>query len=72
VEVIMRENVGSIDRAIRVALGLLLLLLVKFGPATPWGYLGFVPLLTGAFGWCPLYALFRISTVPRSPQTTTG
>ena len=62
----MRQNVGSIDRALRVVLGLVLLLLIKFGP-TPWGYLGFVPLLTGAFGWCPLYALLRISTVPRTP-----
>jgi hypothetical protein len=63
----MRQNVGSIDRAVRIALGVVLLALVSFGPETPWGYLGFVPLLTGAFGWCPLYALLRISTKAKVP-----
>jgi len=45
-----------------------LLSLVRFGPQTSWGYLGFVPLLTGAYGWCPLYALLRISTIPKTPR----
>jgi hypothetical protein len=63
----MFNNVGSIDRVIRVALGIVLLLLVRFGPETAWGYLGFVPLLTGMFGWCPLYALLGISTNPKAP-----
>jgi len=62
----MRANVGRIDRVIRIALGMALITLVRFGPQTAWGYLGFVPLLTGAYGWCPLYALLRISTIPKA------
>jgi hypothetical protein len=64
----MAANVGSIDRVIRIAVGLAVISLVRFGPQTAWGYLGFVPLLTGAFGWCPAYALLRISTTPKNPR----
>ena len=64
----MLANVGGIDRVIRIALGIVLISLVRFGPQTSWGYLGFLPLLTGAFGWCPLYALLRISTIPKAPR----
>jgi hypothetical protein len=31
-----------------------------FGVILQW--LGFVPLLTGLIGWCPLYSLFHIKT----------
>ena len=64
----MRANVGRVDRVMRIVLGMALLSLVRFGPQTSWGYLGFVPLLTGAYGWCPLYALLRISTIPKTPR----
>ena len=64
----MRANVGSIDRVIRVVVGMALISLVRFGPQTAWGYLGFIPLLTGAYGWCPLYALLRISTITKTPR----
>ena len=65
----MHANVGNIDRVIRIAVGIVLISLVRFGPQTAWGYLGFVPLLTGAYGWCPLYALFRVSTIPKSTRS---
>jgi hypothetical protein len=69
----MWNNLGGIDRAVRIALGLVLLAFVRFGPETDWGYLGFLPLLTGVFGYCPIYALFRISTNPNAPaKRTTG
>ncbi len=55
-------NEGTADRVIRVVLGLALLSLTVFGPATPWGYVGIVPLATGIFGFCPLYRLVGIST----------
>jgi hypothetical protein len=58
----MTINEGSGDRALRVVLGLAVLSLVFVGPKTPWGYLGLVPLLTGAFGMCPLYTLTGFST----------
>ncbi len=55
-------NVGGIDRILRVAVGLVLIALVFVGPKTPWGWVGLVPLVTGLFRMCPLYALFGIDT----------
>ena len=59
-------NEGPADRTFRVALGLAVLALAFVGPRSPWGYLGLVPLLTGALGLCPLYALLGISTCPQA------
>lgn len=55
-------NEHPIDRAVRVVLGIGLLALVFVGPKTALGYLGLIPLITGAVGRCPLYTLFGIST----------
>jgi hypothetical protein len=55
-------NEGSLDRGVRIVLGLVLLTLFFVGPKTPWGLVGVIPLLTGALGSCPLYRLFGIST----------
>lgn len=63
----MSTNEGSLDRALRVLLGTVLLSLVFVGPATPWGFLGFVPLLTGLAGYCPLYRILGVSTCRRPP-----
>lgn len=64
-------NEGSTDRALRVVLGLVLLSLTFLGPKTPWGFLGFIPLLTGAVGICPLYSLLGLSTC-HSPRVPAG
>ena len=55
-------NEGNTDRAIRIVLGLGLLSIVFFGPQTPWGWIGLVPLLTGIVGGCPAYSILGIST----------
>ena len=55
-------NEGTVDRAVRVVLGLGLLSLAFVGPQSPLGYIGFVPLLTGLIGFCPLYRIFGFST----------
>jgi hypothetical protein len=60
----MSINEGAADRTFRVVLGVAVLSLAFVGPHTPWGYLGVVPLLTGAVGLCPLYTLFGFSTCP--------
>ncbi len=57
-------NESSLDRAVRIVLGVVLLSLVFAGPQTLWGLVGIVPLLTGAFGFCPFYRLFGLSTCP--------
>jgi hypothetical protein len=59
-------NEGSLDRALRVILGIAILSLVFFGPTTAWGWLGVVPLVTGLVGMCPLYSLLGIRTNRRS------
>ena len=61
------RNEAMWDRIGRVAIGLVLLGLGWTGVVdgtlgTVFKYLGFVPLLTGLIGWCPLYALFRFRT----------
>jgi hypothetical protein len=55
-------NEGTIDRAVRVILGLGILSLAFTGPQSPLGYLGLVPLATGLIGFCPLYKVLGIST----------
>ena len=60
------QNVGGVDRLLRVGLGLALILagfLVLGGTAgTILGVVGLIPLATGLIGWCPLYLPFRFST----------
>jgi hypothetical protein len=53
------KNVASLERVLRVFVGLVFLFLAVAGPRTPWGLLGLVPLITGASGHCPFYALLR-------------
>lgn len=55
-------NVGSADRLIRIALGLVLIAIVFVGPKTPWGWIGVVPLVTGFMRTCPLYTLLGVNT----------
>lgn len=59
-----KTNEGTIDRALRVILGAVLIALVFTGPKTPLGWIGIVPLATGLIGWCPLYSLLGIRTCP--------
>jgi len=57
-------NEGTIDRAIRIALGLGLISLTFLGPQSPLGFIGLVPLATGLVGFCPLYKIIGLSTCP--------
>ena len=58
----MSKNEGTIDRVIRVIIGLAMLYVGFFVMTGAWGIvvgiLGFVPLLTGAIGYCPMYSIF--------------
>lgn len=58
----MQKNEGKLDRALRVGAGLILLGLAATHAVGAWAYIGIVPLITGAVGICPLYALLRINT----------
>ena len=56
-------NVGPFDRAVRVVVGLVLLVLSVAGPASLWGLAGVAPLLSGIGGYSPVYAMLAVSTV---------
>ncbi|TCS82489.1 YgaP family membrane protein [Tepidibacillus fermentans] len=59
----MKQNVGTIDRIIRVILGVILLALLFTDISfRNFGWIGVIPLLTGAIGYCPLYSIFKIKT----------
>ncbi len=62
----MQKNVGKIDRVIRVVLGLVLLSFVVMQPHYLWGLVGIIPLVTGLWGFCPLYKLIGLSSCPLS------
>ncbi|MCA8891499.1 DUF2892 domain-containing protein [Hyphomonas sp.] len=57
-----KTNEGTIDRVLRVLVGLALIAIVFVGPQTPWGWIGLVPLLTGLAGTCPVYTILGIRT----------
>ncbi|TXH77217.1 MAG: DUF2892 domain-containing protein [Lysobacteraceae bacterium] len=60
----MQKNVGSIDKILRIVigLGLLSLLFVLEAPMKYLGLIGIVPLFTSLMGWCPLYTLLGVNT----------
>jgi len=58
----MTRNIGNIERIVRAVVGLGLISLAFWGPHTAWGWVGLVPLLTAALGWCPPYAMLGINT----------
>jgi hypothetical protein len=63
----LKTNEGTIDRALRIVAGLVLLSLFVLYPDASWRYwtlLGIVPLATGLIGSCPLYSVLGISTCP--------
>jgi uncharacterized membrane protein YfcA len=63
----MKTNVGGIDRILRIVLGIALIALTLTGTIGVWGWIGVVPLLTAAFGFCPLYTVLGFSSCPLSP-----
>lgn len=60
----MQTNEGNWDRIARVAVGLVLIGLAATNQIGIWGWIGVVPLATGAIGWCPLYTVLGIKTCP--------
>ena len=58
----MKFNVGTVDRVLRIVVGLVLIGLAATGTVGLWGWIGVVPLATGLSGWCPAYLPFGLST----------
>lgn len=62
----MQKNEGTLDRLLRVGAGLALIGMAATDVIGLWGYVGIVPLLTGAVGVCPLYSVLGVCTCPIS------
>ena len=60
----MQTNVGNIDRILRAVIGLALIALTWAGTIGVWGWIGVVPLLTAALGFCPIYTMLGFSSCP--------
>ena len=58
----MNKNVGGFDRILRVVVGVVLVALAATGTVGAWGFVGIVPIFTGAIGWCPAYLPFGFNT----------
>lgn len=58
----MTRNEGNLDRVLRAVVGLVLIALAATGTIGAWGWIGVVPLVTAAMGWCPLYRVLGINT----------
>ncbi|NBQ57792.1 MAG: DUF2892 domain-containing protein [Opitutaceae bacterium] len=57
----MKPNIGSIDRILRIIIGLAVLVAGYY--YTSWfGLIGLVPLLTATLRFCPAYVPFGLST----------
>ena len=61
----MTANVGTVDRAIRIALGLALIAATLMGWIGVWGWLGVIPIATGVFQFCPAYLPFGLNSGKR-------
>jgi hypothetical protein len=61
-----KNNVGSLDRVVRIVIGLgaLGFFATNTGPMRWLGLIGIIPVVTALAGTCPLYSLFGLSTCP--------
>ncbi len=58
----MKRNIGTLDRTLRIIVGIFGLTLIFWGPKSLWGLFGLIPLVTGLAGYCPPYAWLGITT----------
>ncbi|MCY0853573.1 DUF2892 domain-containing protein [Cupriavidus sp. 2TAF22] len=62
----MQTNIGTVDRTLRIVVGLALIGLAVTGTIGVWGWIGVIPVLTGLVRICPLYSLLGVRTCPAS------
>ena len=58
-------NIGNIDRALRILVGVILVALAGFGLIGVWGYVGVILIAPGMIAICPLYTLLGMRTTSR-------
>ena len=57
----MKCNIGMIDRLLRAAIGLILVIWGIMSGVL-WGYAGIILIVTAAMRFCPFYPIFGINT----------
>ena len=57
----MKQNVGNIDKIVRIILAIVIAALGIYYKSW-WGLVAIVPLVTAFMSFCPLYPIFKIST----------
>jgi len=67
----MKKNMGSMDKGIRILLAVIIGVLIFTNQVTGvlaivLGFFAIVFLLTSFVGFCPLYGLFKLSTLKKS------
>jgi len=73
----MQKNVGSLDKILRIIIGLVLIsyaILPSFGLMADTGYnytgwIGIIPLGTALLGICPLYSIIGVKTCPAADKS---
>lgn len=65
----MKSNIGTLDRILRIVVGLVLIGLTLAGVIGLWGWIGLLPIATGVFRFCPAYRLLGISSCNRCKQS---
>lgn len=65
----MKTNVGSVDRVIRIVIGLALLG-AGFYLKSWWGLIGLLPILTGIVRYCPAYLPLGLNTCATKDNAT--
>jgi len=58
----MKSNIGTLDRTLRIIVGLILIGLSLAGVIGVWGWIGLLPIATGVFRFCPAYRLLGINS----------
>lgn len=58
----MKNNIGTIERPIRIALGLFITSLAFWGLETPWAYVGLIFVITGFMRYCPIWHTLGVNT----------
>ncbi len=65
----MECNVGTTEKVIRIAVGILILL-AGLAFRNWWGIIGLAPLITGATGYCPVSKVLGVNTCKPRHETT--
>lgn len=73
----MKKNIGTIDRIVRVVIGIVLIILFVLNVTDSWfdyilGIFGLALLITSVIGYCCLYSILGFTTCEQSKDNTTN